>query len=100
MLPPNLASHLTERYDVSWQPKALKALRRINNSDRVRLIRASQALGHNPFPATSRRVMGPDDVFRIRVGSYRLLYTVENTKLLILVLTVGHRRDVYHLNLD
>jgi mRNA interferase RelE/StbE len=91
---------LTERYAVSWQPKALKALRRINSSDRTRLIRASQALSHNPFPGNSRRVIGPDDVFRIRVGAFRLLYTVEKTKLLILVLTVGHRRDVYRLNLD
>jgi mRNA interferase RelE/StbE len=91
---------LTERYDVAWQPKALKALRRIDNSDRVRLIVASQALSQNPFPPTSRRVVGPDDVFRIRVGAYRLLYTVENTKLLILVLTVGHRRDVYRVNFD
>jgi mRNA interferase RelE/StbE len=91
---------LTERYDVSWQPKALKALRRIDNSDRARLIRASQALSHNPFPSTSRRVIGPDDVFRIRVGAFRLLYTVEKAQLLILVLTVGHRRDVYRLNLE
>jgi mRNA interferase RelE/StbE len=91
---------LTERYDVSWQPKAVKALRRIDKSDRVRLILASQALSQNPFPPTSRRVVGPDDVFRIRVGDYRLLYVVENSTLLILVLTVGHRRDVYRLNID
>ena len=45
-------------------------------------------------------MVGPDDVFRIRVGAYRLLYTVENTELLILVLTVGHRRDVYRMNFD
>jgi mRNA interferase RelE/StbE len=91
---------LTEQYDVSWQPKALKALRRIDHPDRVRLIRASKALGLNPFPGQQRRVVGPDDVFRIRVGSYRLLYTVVNEKLLVLVLTVGHRRDVYRLTLD
>ncbi|MBJ7434175.1 MAG: type II toxin-antitoxin system RelE/ParE family toxin [Microbacteriaceae bacterium] len=90
---------MAERYAVSWQPKALKALRRIDNSDGVRLILASQALGNNPFPANSRPVVGPDDVFRIQVGPYRLLYTVEKAKLLILVLTVGHRRDVYRLNL-
>jgi mRNA interferase RelE/StbE len=91
---------LIERYDVSWQPKALKALRRIDNSDRVRLIVASQALSPNPFPPTSRRVVGPDDVFRIRVGAYRLSYTVENTKLLVLVLAAGQRRDVYRVNFD
>jgi mRNA interferase RelE/StbE len=91
---------LTDRYGIEWQPKALKALRRIDNVDRERLIRASQALGLDPFPPASRRVIGPDDVFRIRVGPYRLLYTVENTRLLVLVLTVGHRRDVYRLNLN
>jgi len=86
---------LTEAYDVAWQPKALKSLRRIDNPDRVRLIRASQALAYDPFPSSCRRVVGPDDIYRIRVGAYRLLYTVEKERLVVLVLTVGHRRDMY-----
>lgn len=70
-------------------------LRRIENPDRTRLVLASQALSHNPFPARSRRVVGPDNIFRIRVGDYRILYTVEHQQLIVLVLTIGHRRDIY-----
>jgi mRNA interferase RelE/StbE len=70
-------------------------LRRIENPERTRLILASQALSHNPFPAESRRVVGPDNIFRVRVGDYRILYTVEHQKMIVLVLTIGHRRDIY-----
>jgi len=90
---------LTKAHDVAWQPKALKSLRRIDNPDRVRLIRASQALAYDPFPLSCRRVIGPHDIYRIRVGAYRMLYTVENERLVVLILTVGHRRDIYrHIN--
>jgi mRNA interferase RelE/StbE len=70
-------------------------LRRIENPERTRLILASQALSHNPFPAELRRVVGPDNIFRVRVGDYRILYTVEHQKMIVLVLTIGHRRDIY-----
>jgi mRNA interferase RelE/StbE len=86
---------LTNQYKVAWQPKALKSLRRIDGTDRERLIRAAQALSFDPFPAASRKIVSPDDIYRIRVGSYRLLYTVENGRLLVLVLSVGHRRNIY-----
>ena len=54
-----------------------------------------RALADDPFPRGSRRLSGYDDVFRVRTGRYRILYSVSERRLVIVVLKVGHRRDVY-----
>ena len=54
-----------------------------------------QALATEPFPHGIRKLTGADDVYRLRVGRYRVLYTVEAGRLVVLVLKVGHRKDVY-----
>lgn len=53
------------------------------------------ALADDPFPRGSRKLAGYDDVFRVRTGRYRILYSVTEPKLIIVVLKVGHRREVY-----
>ena len=53
------------------------------------------ALADNPFPRGARKLVGYDDVFRVRAGSYRILYSVSDRTVVIVVLKVGHRRDVY-----
>ena len=53
------------------------------------------ALADDPFPRGARKLSGYHDVFRIRVGPYRILYSVSETELIIAILKVGHRRDVY-----
>ena len=53
------------------------------------------ALASQPFPPGVKKLINQENVFRVRVGDYRILYQVEADKLLILVLRVGHRKDVY-----
>lgn len=53
------------------------------------------ALADDPFPKGARKLFGYQDVFRIRVGSYRILYSVSETQLIIVVLKLGYRRDAY-----
>ena len=53
------------------------------------------ALGAEPHPPGSRKLEGYDDVFRIRVGVYRIIYSVSGRKLVIIILKLGHRKDVY-----
>ena len=53
------------------------------------------ALAEEPRPPGSRKLTGSEDVFRIRVGDYRVLYSVEQRRLIVIVFKVGHRRDVY-----
>ena len=52
-------------------------------------------LGDEPFPKGSRKLTGYHDVYRLRVGRYRILYSVEEDVLVVIILKVGHRRDVY-----
>ena len=77
---------------------AAKELRKIRqgNRDIFRKIRESiEDLAENPFPNGYKKLKGEDDAYRIRVGSYRVLYRVEDAELLIEVFRVGPRGDVY-----
>ncbi|MHB1558699.1 MAG: type II toxin-antitoxin system RelE family toxin [Isosphaeraceae bacterium] len=56
---------------------------------------AIRQLADDPHPPGSRKLKGTNDLYRIRAGDYRILYTVEGRRLVVLVVNVGHRRDVY-----
>jgi mRNA interferase RelE/StbE len=65
-----------------------------NKRDRQKIVSAVQALAEDPHPPGSKKLSGADK-YRICEGNYRILYTVENDRLIVLVVKVGHRRDVY-----
>jgi mRNA interferase RelE/StbE len=83
------------RYSVEISRTAEKQLRKLPAADRRGVARAMVALGDEPHPPGSRRLMGYDDVFRIRVGMYRILYSVSGRRLVIIILKIGHRKDIY-----
>jgi len=74
---------------------AEKQIRKLRREDQIRVLRAIQALSAEPTPPGSRKVRGYEDVLRIRVGTYRILYRVVGRRLLIIILKVGHRREIY-----
>ena len=74
---------------------AERALSELAVDGRERVVRAIQALAQTPFPAGCRKLTGYDDVFRIRVGPYRVLYSVNAGALIVIVLKAGHRKNVY-----
>lgn len=53
------------------------------------------ALAQNPYPPGAQKLEGGEDFFRVRVGDYRIVYTVEHSRLIILVIRIRHRREVY-----
>ena len=81
-------------YRVEVRPAAERALRRIGAHDRPRIRGAIALLAYDPRPPASRKLKGRDG-YRVRVGDYRILYRIEDEVLLIVVVTVGHRREVY-----
>lgn len=83
------------RYSVEISRTAEKQLKKLNRRDQRRVARAMLALADDPRPQGSRKLIGYDDVFRIRVGQYRVLYSVSDRKLIIIILKLGHRRDIY-----
>ena len=82
------------KYRVELRPAAVRALRAIEAKDRARLQGAIALLAHDPRPPGARALQGRPG-FRVRVGDYRILYTIEDNVLLIVVVTLGHRREVY-----
>ncbi len=83
------------RYSIEISRTAERQLNKLNRDDQRRVVRAILALADDPRPQGSRKLTGYDDVFRIRVGRYRVLYSVSGKKLVIIILKIGHRKDVY-----
>jgi len=82
-------------YSVELRPSARKALLRLPRRDASRLIAAMESLSRNPRPSGVKKLTGLDDLYRIRVGDYRIVYQIHDDRLLVLVVKVGHRREVY-----
>lgn len=82
------------RYRVEVRPAAIRALRKVDPNVRPRIEGAIALLAEDPRPPASRPLSGRPG-YRVRVGDYRIIYTVQDDVLLIVVVTLGHRRDVY-----
>lgn len=85
-----MASH---RIEVS--ATAEKQIRNLLHDDQLRVLRAIRPLATDPTPPGSRKIRAYDDVLRIRVGMYRVLDRVEGQRLLIIILKIGHRREIH-----
>ena len=83
------------RHEVEISRSAERQLRSLPRTDQVRIVRVMQALADDPIPRGARKLSGFDDVFRVRTGRYRILYSVSRRTVVIVVLKVGHRRDVH-----
>ena len=83
------------RFDIRISRVAERQLQKLPSDGRARVVRAVRALADDPVPRGSRRLTGYDDVFRIRIGPCRVLYSVTASTLTVLVLKIGHRKDVY-----
>lgn len=82
-------------FEIQVRPAAVRALRRIDRQDQARIRGAIALLAADPRPPGAKALRGRDG-FRIRVGNYRIIYTIEDDRLLVVVVvTLGHRRDVY-----
>jgi len=82
-------------YTVIYQRPAEVALRKLPREIQARIMRKVDQLADDPFPSGTEKLKAPVDLWRIRIGDYRVIYTVERKGLLVLVLKVGHRREVY-----
>jgi mRNA interferase RelE/StbE len=82
-------------YEVLISPAALRDLKRIRGPMRRRIAEAVDELAHDPRPHGYVKLTGPDELYRIRVGDYRIVYQIEDDRLIVLVVRVGHRKDIY-----
>lgn len=83
-----------QRYTLLIRRSAEKEMDALSSVVLGRITQAILSLETDPHPAASKKLSGSDK-FRMRVGDYRILYTVDDHKQTIEIVSVGHRRDVY-----
>jgi mRNA interferase RelE/StbE len=81
-------------YRIEMRPAAVRALRKLDPKLRPRIQGAIALLADDPRPPASRPLRGRPG-YRVRVGDYRIIYTISDDVLLIVVVALGHRREVY-----
>jgi mRNA interferase RelE/StbE len=81
-------------YKVTFSRAARKELEELPHKMQLRISGVIALLAVNPFPPNSKKLIGRE-VYRIRTSSYRILYNVDKGILKILIVRIGHRRDVY-----
>ena len=82
-------------YSVEVSATAERQLRKLQAQDQLRIVRALRKLAIEPRARGTRRLRGYDDVYRLRVSQFRIIYSIEDRKLIVIMLKIGHRRDVY-----
>ncbi|HSR53226.1 MAG TPA: type II toxin-antitoxin system RelE/ParE family toxin [Acidobacteriota bacterium] len=85
------------RFRVYIKPSAQKDLESIpQKKERRRIVARIERLAEDPRPRGCRKLSGRDR-YRIRQGKYRILYEIENDKLAVIVVKIGHRREAYRI---
>ena len=83
------------KYRVFIKPSAVKDIENISRlADRRRIVERISALADNPRPPGSKKLSGLER-YRLRQGPYRIIYAIENDVLIVYVVKVGHRKDIY-----
>ncbi|WP_062265265.1 type II toxin-antitoxin system RelE family toxin [Endozoicomonas arenosclerae] len=83
------------RYSLRWKRSALKELKKLPKTTVVKLVALAESLELEPFPSGCKKLSGTEHTYRVRSGDYRIVYQVQSGQLIIEVVKVGHRKDVY-----
>jgi mRNA interferase RelE/StbE len=82
-------------YKLLIKPSAAKEIESAPKKDRLRIIQRIQDLSTDPRPPGCEKLSGHDDKYRVRQGTYRIVYTISDVGLVICIVKVGHRKEVY-----
>ena len=83
------------KYRIEVKKSAAKALKKIPKPDLKRIGMAIDDLSENPPDPDTTKMRGNNPFHKIRVGNYRIVYEIYDDKLLILIIKIGHRKDIY-----
>ena len=82
-------------YSIELAPAAVRQLRALPRDAQRRIGRKIDSLADDPRPRGAVALRGARGIYRLRAGSYRIIYEVRDEKLLVLVIRIAHRKDVY-----
>ena len=83
------------QYFIEFRPAALKSLKRFPKRDLVRIKKKIEELGSNLPAHNTTKMKGDNSFHKVRSGDYRIIYEIHDDRLVILIVKVGHRKDVY-----
>lgn len=82
-------------YQIEIKPSASKELEKLPRQVIPRVVAAIKELAENPYPQGVRKLTGFDRTYRIRVGDYRVPYSIYENRLVIEIIRIRHRKDAY-----
>ncbi len=82
-------------YEIQVSPAAARKLKKFDPQIRRRIQAAIELLADDPRPPAATQLVGGEGEWRVRTGDYRIIYEIVDQRLIVLVITIGHRRDVY-----
>lgn len=82
-------------YTLTIDPSAQKQLAKLDRATQRRVASVIDDLAETPRPSGVRKIQGAEDLYRIRVGDYRVIYRIVDRKLVVLIVRIAHRRDAY-----
>lgn len=82
-------------FRLEYKSSVKKELRRLAKTDRVAIIHKIESLKEEPHPEGSAKLKGSRDLYRVRHGDYRVIYQIRKAVLIIIIIRIGHRREIY-----
>jgi len=82
-------------YSILLAPSAERQLKALTELVQRRIVRRLKSLRENPRPQGVKKLVGEEDLYRIREGDYRIIYTIRDKELIILVVKIGDRKEIY-----
>jgi mRNA interferase RelE/StbE len=82
-------------YQVFIKPAAERQLKKLTLAIQRDLIALIESLSEEPRPSGCKKLKGRQNQYRVRAGDYRIIYTIEDMSLIVRVVKLGHRRDIY-----
>ncbi|MEK6785708.1 MAG: type II toxin-antitoxin system RelE/ParE family toxin [Nitrospirota bacterium] len=82
-------------YSILLAPPAERQLKSLTDSVQKRIVKRLKSLRENPRPQGVKKLAGEEDLYRIRDGDCRIIYTIQDKELIVLVAKIGNRKDVY-----
>jgi mRNA interferase RelE/StbE len=83
------------RYRIEFSSEAELQFKKIPKELQIRLKHRIDTLAENPFPRGVKKLSAEENIYRLRIGDYRIIYQVQGSALLIFILKLGHRKNVY-----
>lgn len=82
-------------YEIIIKPSAEKSFARLEKAQQIKIIKAIENLAVNPRPQGFKKLKSIVELYRIRVGDYRIIYSIDNNVLIISIVRIGHRKEIY-----